>query len=149
MFRDATACNLASLNRMKFGNAPAGAVSTLLAFSMPVGRDDHAQEIPAWGGGWGQRIFTDFQTMRMRILRGHFGLGLLQPRRAADVQACRTTPRKARHCRRESPRVMCGSVRASSRIPERMGPFPGYEVKNREPMLDVIRITPEAMRGNP
>src|SRR5438094_4363015 len=34
----------------------------------------------------------------------------------------------------------------SSRIAERMGPFPGYEV-NGEPMLDVIRMHRDAMRG--
>src|SRR3989442_12070488 len=33
-----------------------------------------------------------------------------------------------------------------SRIAERRGPFPGYEV-NREPMLDVIRMHRDAMRG--
>jgi ribonucleoside-diphosphate reductase alpha chain len=43
--------------------------------------------------------------------------------------------------------LMCGEAYAqSSRIAERMGPFPGYEV-NREPMLDVIRMHREAMRG--
>src|SRR5213075_953795 len=31
-------------------------------------------------------------------------------------------------------------------IAERMGPFPGYDV-NREPMLDVIRMHRDAMRG--
>jgi ribonucleoside-diphosphate reductase alpha chain len=43
--------------------------------------------------------------------------------------------------------LMCGEAYAqSSRIAERMGAFPGYEV-NREPMLDVIRMHREAMRG--
>src|SRR5246127_1855836 len=43
--------------------------------------------------------------------------------------------------------LMCGEAYAqSSRIAERMGPFPGYEV-NREPMLDVIRMHRDAMRG--
>jgi ribonucleoside-diphosphate reductase alpha chain len=43
--------------------------------------------------------------------------------------------------------LMCGEAYAqSSRIAERKGPFPGYEV-NREPMLDVIRMHREAMRG--
>src|SRR5256886_11911286 len=43
--------------------------------------------------------------------------------------------------------LMCGEAYAqSSRIAERMGPFAGYEV-NREPMLDVIRMHREAMRG--
>jgi ribonucleoside-diphosphate reductase alpha chain len=42
---------------------------------------------------------------------------------------------------------MCGEAYAqSSRIAERMGPFPGYEV-NTEPMLDVIRMHRDAMRG--
>jgi len=42
---------------------------------------------------------------------------------------------------------MCGEAYAqSSRIAERMGPFPGYEV-NRGPMLDVIRMHREALRG--
>jgi len=43
--------------------------------------------------------------------------------------------------------LMCGEAYAqSSRVAERMGPFPGYE-ENREPMLDVIRMHREAMRG--
>jgi ribonucleoside-diphosphate reductase alpha chain len=43
--------------------------------------------------------------------------------------------------------MMCGEAYAqSARIAERMGPFPGYEV-NREPMLDVIRMHREAVRG--
>ena len=43
--------------------------------------------------------------------------------------------------------LMCGEAYAqSARIAERMGPFPGYEV-NREPMLDVMRMHRDAMRG--
>jgi ribonucleoside-diphosphate reductase alpha chain len=43
--------------------------------------------------------------------------------------------------------LMCGEAYAqSSRIAERMGPFEGYEV-NREPMIDVIRMHRDAMRG--
>jgi ribonucleoside-diphosphate reductase alpha chain len=43
--------------------------------------------------------------------------------------------------------LMCGEAYAqSARIAERMGPFPGY-AENREPMLDVIRMHREAMRG--
>src|SRR2546429_8146535 len=43
--------------------------------------------------------------------------------------------------------LMCGEAYAqSARIAERMGAFPGYEV-NREPMLEVIRMHREAMRG--
>src|SRR5260370_7033382 len=43
--------------------------------------------------------------------------------------------------------LMCGEAYAqSSRTAERMGPFPGYE-ENREPMLDVIRMHRDAMRG--
>src|SRR5258708_3357464 len=42
---------------------------------------------------------------------------------------------------------MCGEGYAqSSRVEERMGPFAGYE-ENREPMLEVIRMHREAMRG--
>src|SRR5208337_1355188 len=43
--------------------------------------------------------------------------------------------------------LMCGEAYAqSARIAERMGSFPGYAV-NREPMLDVIRMHRDAMRG--
>jgi ribonucleoside-diphosphate reductase alpha chain len=43
--------------------------------------------------------------------------------------------------------LMCGEAYAqSARVAERMGPFPGYPV-NREPMLDVIRMHRDAMRG--
>src|SRR5260370_31029338 len=45
------------------------------------------------------------------------------------------------------PALMCGEAYGqSARIAERMGPFPGYEV-NREPMMDVIRMHRDAMRG--
>jgi ribonucleoside-diphosphate reductase alpha chain len=43
--------------------------------------------------------------------------------------------------------LMCGEAYAqSARVAERMGPFPGYAV-NREPMLDVIRMHRDSMRG--
>jgi ribonucleoside-diphosphate reductase alpha chain len=43
--------------------------------------------------------------------------------------------------------LMCGEAYAqSARVAERMGPFPGYAV-NREPMLDVIRMHRDAVRG--
>jgi ribonucleoside-diphosphate reductase alpha chain len=43
--------------------------------------------------------------------------------------------------------LMCGEAYAqSARVAERMGPFPGYAV-NREPMLEVMRMHRNAMRG--
>jgi len=43
--------------------------------------------------------------------------------------------------------LMCGEAYAqSARVAEKMGPFPGYPV-NREPMLDVIRMHRDAVRG--
>ena len=43
--------------------------------------------------------------------------------------------------------LMCGEAYAqSARVAERMGAFPGYDA-NREPMLDVIRMHRDAMRG--
>src|SRR5256712_8725617 len=43
--------------------------------------------------------------------------------------------------------LMCGEAYAQSvRMGERLGPFPGYE-ETREPMLDVIRMHRDAMRG--
>jgi ribonucleoside-diphosphate reductase alpha chain len=43
--------------------------------------------------------------------------------------------------------LMCGEAYAqSARIAERMGPFAGYAV-NREPMIDVIRMHRDSMRG--
>src|SRR5262249_1745508 len=43
--------------------------------------------------------------------------------------------------------LMCGQAYAqSARVAERMGPFPGYSV-NAAPMLDVIRMHPESLRG--
>src|SRR6202008_2454158 len=43
--------------------------------------------------------------------------------------------------------LMCGEAYAqSARVAERMGPFPGYAV-NREPMLEVIRMHRDSMRG--
>jgi len=59
---------------------------------------------------------------------------------------CHTIPMKDEICRGDYGADVGKHIAQSSRICGAHGPFPGYE-ENREPMLDVIRMHREAMRG--
>ena len=57
------------------------------------------------------------------------------------------TPMKGRDVAGAITALMCGEAYAqSARVAEKMGPFAGYAV-NREPMLDVIRMYRDSIRG--
>jgi ribonucleoside-diphosphate reductase alpha chain len=140
MFLDDTACNLASLNLMKYtaGNGQ----FDVEAFRHAVDVTITAQEILVDNASYPTpRIGENSHDFRPLGL-GYANLGALLMSMALpydsdegrDVAAALTA-------------LMCGEAYAqSARVAERMGPFPGYAV-NREPMLEVIRMHRNAMRG--
>src|SRR5256885_2251610 len=140
MFLDDTACNLASLNLMKFVNA--SGQFDVAAFKHAVDVTITAQEILVDNASYPtpkiEENSHDFRPLGL----GYANLGALLMSMALPYDS-----EEGRDMSGAITSLMCGEAYAqSSRIAERMGPFPGYEV-NREPMLDVIRMHREAMRG--
>src|SRR5271168_2432493 len=140
MFLDDTACNLASLNLMKFLGP--NSQFDVTAFKHAVDVTITAQEILVDYASYPTpRIAENSHNFRPLGL-GYANLGALLMSLALpydsdegrDMGGAITAP-------------MCREAYAeSARIAERRGPFPDYE-GNREPMLDVIRMHREAMRG--
>jgi ribonucleoside-diphosphate reductase alpha chain len=139
MFLDDTACNLASLNLLKFlgSNGQFDAAS----FSHAVDITISAQEILVDNAGYPtDRIARNSHDYRPLGL-GYANLGALLMSLALPYDS-------------DGGRDFCGAITAlmtgeayaqSARIAERMGPFPGY-ARNREPMLDVIRMHRDSLR---
>src|SRR6202158_4671352 len=140
MFLDDTACNLASLNLMQFVNS--NGQFDVPAFKHAVDITITAQEILVDNASYPtpkiEENSHDFRPLGL----GYANLGALLMSMALPYDSD-----EGRDVSGAITALMCGEAYAqSSRIAERMGPFPGYEV-NREPMLDVIRMHREAMRG--
>jgi ribonucleoside-diphosphate reductase alpha chain len=140
MFLDDTACNLASLNLMKF-LGPNGQFDTD-AFKHAVDVTITAQEILVDNASYPtSKIAQNSHDFRPLGL-GYANLGAMLMSMALPYDS-----EGGRDVAGAITALMCGEAYAqSSRIAERMGPFPGYEV-NREPMLNVIRMHRDAMRG--
>jgi ribonucleoside-diphosphate reductase alpha chain len=140
MFLDDTACNLASLNLMKFVNT--GGQFDVPAFKHAVDVTITAQEILVDNASYPTpRIAENSHNFRPLGL-GYANLGALLMSMALPYDSD-----EGRDVAGAITALMCGEAYAqSARIAERMGPFPGYEA-NREPMVDVIRMHREAMRG--
>ena len=139
MFLDDTACNLASLNLMKF-LGPNGQLD-IEAFRHAVDITVTAQEILVDNAHYPTEKITqnshDFRPLGL----GYANLGALLMSLALPYDS-------------DAGRDMCGAVTAlmcgeayaqSARIADRLEPFPGFAL-NREPMLDVIRMHREALR---
>ena len=139
MFLDDTACNLASLNLMKF-LGPNGQLD-IEAFRHAVDITVTAQEVLVDNAHYPTEKITqnshDFRPLGL----GYANLGALLMSLALPYDS-------------DAGRDMCGAVTAlmcgeayaqSARIAERLEPFPGFAL-NREPMLDVIRMHREALR---
>jgi len=140
MFLDDTACNLASLNLMKFVNA--SGQFDVAAFQHAVDVTITAQEILVDNASYPtDKIGKNSHEFRPLGL-GYANLGALLMSMALPYDSD-----EGRDMGGAITALMCGEAYAqSARIAERMGPFPGY-AENREPMLDVIRMHREAMRG--
>ncbi len=139
MFLDDTACNLASLNLMKYLGS--NGVFDVDAYRHAVDITITAQEILVDNAGYPTpRIAENSYNFRPLGL-GYANLGALlmclalpyDSEGGRDVAAAVTA-------------LMCGDAYAqSARIAERLGAFPGYAV-NREPMLEVVRMHRDSLR---
>ncbi len=140
MFLDDTACNLASLNLMKFMGA--SGQFDVDAFRQAVDITVTAQEILVDNASYPTpKIAQNSHAFRPLGL-GYANLGALLMSSAVPYDS-----EEGRDVAGAITALMCGEAYAqSARMAERMGPFPGCAV-NREPMLDVIRMHREALRA--
>jgi ribonucleoside-diphosphate reductase alpha chain len=139
MFLDDTACNLASLNLMKY-LGPNGQFDAD-AFSHSVDVTITAQEILVDNASYPtEKIARNSHDYRPLGI-GYANLGALLMSLALPYDS-------------DGGRDFCGAITAlmtgesyaqSARIAERMGPFGGYP-RNREAMIDVIRMHRDALR---
>src|SRR5260370_18339561 len=140
MFLDDTACNLASLNLMKYVNA--SGQFDVAAFKHAVDVTITAQEILVDKASYPTEKITKNSHEFRPLGLGYANLGALLMSMALPYDSDEGLDMAG-----AIPAVMCWEAYAqSSRIAERMGRFPGYEV-NREPMMDVIGMHLDAMRG--
>src|SRR5258708_7007663 len=139
MFLDDTACNLASLNLMKYRTS--NGQFDVEGFKHAVDVTITAQEILVDNASYPTQKIADNSHAFRPLGLGYANLGALLMSMALPYDS-----EEGRDVAGAITALMCGEAYAqSSRIAERMGPFPGYEV-NREPMLDVIRMHRAAMR---
>src|SRR5580765_843731 len=140
MFLDDTACNLASLNLMKY-------VTTSGQFDVEAYK--HAIDVTITA----QEILVDrasYPTAKIAENSHNFrplGLGYANLGALLMSMALPYDSEEGRDVAGALTALMCGEAYAqSARIAEKMGPFPGYAV-NRDPMIDVIRMHRDSMRG--
>ena len=139
MFLDDTACNLASLNLMKFVNS--GGQFDVSAFKYAVDITITAQEILVDNASYPTPQIAENSHNFRPLGLGYANLGALLMSMALPYDSD-----EGRDVAGAVTALMCGEAYAqSSRMAEAMGPFPGYPV-NREPMLDVISMHRDAMR---
>jgi ribonucleoside-diphosphate reductase alpha chain len=139
MFLDDTACNLASLNLMKFRT---GGQFDVEGFKHAVDVTITAQEILVDNASYPTPKIAENSHAFRPLGLGYANLGALLMSMALPYDSD-----EGRDVAGAITALMCGEAYAqSARIAERMGPFPGYDV-NREPMIDVIRMHRDAMRG--
>src|SRR5256885_7861346 len=140
MCLDDTACNLASLNLMKY-LGPHGQFD-VDAFKHAVRVTSTAQEILVDNASYPTPKIAENSHAFRPLGLGYANLGALLMSMALPYDSD-----QGRDVAGAITALMCGEAYAqSARIAERMGPFQGYEA-NREPMLDVIRMHRDSMRG--
>ncbi|GAC1700890.1 MAG: vitamin B12-dependent ribonucleotide reductase [Candidatus Acidiferrum sp.] len=140
MFLDDTACNLASLNLMKFVNG--GGPFDVEAFKHAVDVTITAQEILVDNASYPTPKIAENSHNFRPLGLGYANLGALLMSMALPYDSD-----EGRDVAASITALMCGEAYAqSARIAESMEPFAGYEV-NREPMLEVIRMHRDAIRG--
>jgi ribonucleoside-diphosphate reductase alpha chain len=139
MFLDDTACNLASLNLMKYLN-PNGSFD-VEAFRHAVDITITAQEILVDNASYPTPKIADNSHKFRPLGLGYANLGALLMSMALPYDSD-----GGRDMAGAVTALMCGEAYAqSARVAERLGPFPGYAA-NREPMLDVIRMHRDSLR---
>jgi ribonucleoside-diphosphate reductase alpha chain len=140
MFLDDTACNLASLNLMKYLGS--NGQFDVESFKRAVDVTITAQEILVDNASYPTQKIADNSHNFRPLGLGYANLGALLMSMALPYDSD-----EGRDVAASVTALMCGEAYAqSARVAERLGPFSGYEV-NREPMLDVIRMHRDAMRG--
>jgi ribonucleoside-diphosphate reductase alpha chain len=140
MFLDDTACNLASLNLMTYRTS--NGQFDVEGFRHAVDVTITAQEILVDNASYPTAKIADNSHAFRPLGLGYANLGALLMSMALPYDSD-----EGRDVAGAITALMCGEAYAqSSRIAERMGPFDGYEV-NRDPMLDVIRMHRDAIRG--
>jgi ribonucleoside-diphosphate reductase alpha chain len=142
MFLDDTACNLASLNLMRFVGADGS--FDVAAFRHAVALTILAQEILV--------DFADYPTeaiAKNSHLFRPLGLGYANLGALLMSQGLPYDSDEGRNVSAAITSLMCGEAyRASAEIAEAMGPFPSY-APNREPFLEVIRMHKAAAEAVP
>src|SRR5690242_12427132 len=139
MFLDDTACNLASLNLLKF-LGPNGTFD-VEAFHHAVDITITAQEILVDNASYPTPKIAENSHNFRPLGLGYANLGALLMSLALPYDS-----EGGRDMAGAVTALMCGEAYAqSARIAERLGPFSGFAV-NREPMLDVIRMHRDSLR---
>ncbi len=140
MFLDDSACNLSSLNLMKFVG-PSGQFD-VPAFRHAVDTLIIAQEILVDNAAYPtEKIAQNSHSYRPLGL-GFANLGALLMSMGVPYDSDR-----GRDTAGAISAIMCGQAYlTSARIAESTGPFPGYE-QNAEPFLEVIRMHRDAVHG--
>ena len=139
MFLDDTACNLASLNLMKYLSS--NGTFDVEAFRHAVDITITAQEILVDNASYPTPKIAENSHKFRPLGLGYANLGALLMSLALPYDSD-----GGRDMAGAVTALMCGEAYAqSARIAERLGPFAGYAV-NREPMLDVIRMHRDSLR---